>query len=190
MGIKVSYVSLNIKKSYISLYISIVLLDMTFYEGKTGKVVVVTRDRLAVWFILTFTFIAYYHLSRTFESRWWQGVIDTTLCDRVCQWLATGRWFSLGPPVSSTNIADRHDITEILLKVALNTINNKQTICEFDTPMWQGVRYTTICDNDRHWLAVIYHEHPLPHDFSIDSYIKTPMKMIFNSIKFYMFNFV
>ena len=27
----------------------------------------------------------------------------TTLCDKVCQWLATGRWFSAGPPVSSTN---------------------------------------------------------------------------------------
>ena len=30
--------------------------------------------------------------------------------------------FSLGTPVSSTNKTDRHDITEILLKVALNTI--------------------------------------------------------------------
>ena len=28
----------------------------------------------------------------------------------------------LGTPVSSTNKTDRHDITEILLKVALNTI--------------------------------------------------------------------
>jgi hypothetical protein len=38
------------------------------------------------------------------------------------------RWFSPGPPVSSTNKTDRHDITEILLKVALNTIKqtNKQ----------------------------------------------------------------
>jgi hypothetical protein len=35
------------------------------------------------------------------------------------------RWFSPGPPVASTNKTDRHDITEILLKVALNTI--KQT---------------------------------------------------------------
>jgi hypothetical protein len=35
----------------------------------------------------------------------------------------TGPWFSPGPPVSSTNKTDRHDITEILLKVALNTIN-------------------------------------------------------------------
>ena len=52
----------------------------------------------------------------------------TTLCDKVCQWLATGQWFSPGPPFSSTNKADHHDITEILLKVALNTIKqtNKQ----------------------------------------------------------------
>ena len=41
------------------------------------------------------------------------------------QWLETGRWFSLGPPISSTNKTDRHNITEILLKVALSLI--KQT---------------------------------------------------------------
>ena len=35
---------------------------------------------------------------------------------------ATGQWFSSGTPVS--NKTDRHDITEILLKVALNTINH------------------------------------------------------------------
>jgi hypothetical protein len=39
--------------------------------------------------------------------------------------LATGQWFSLDPPISSTNKTDCHDITEILLKVVLNTI--KQT---------------------------------------------------------------
>jgi hypothetical protein len=52
----------------------------------------------------------------------------TTLCDKVSQSLATGRWFSPGPPVSSTNKTDHHDITEILLKVVLNTIKqtNKQ----------------------------------------------------------------
>jgi hypothetical protein len=45
-----------------------------------------------------------------------------------CQWLAAGRWFSLGLLVSSTNKADRYDINEILLKDALNTIKiNKQT---------------------------------------------------------------
>ena len=46
----------------------------------------------------------------------------TTLCDKVCHWLATGWWFSAGTSVSSTNKTDHHDITEILLKVALNTI--------------------------------------------------------------------
>ena len=43
------------------------------------------------------------------------GVLDTTLCDKVCQWLATGWWFSLDTPVSSTNKMDGHVITEILL---------------------------------------------------------------------------
>jgi hypothetical protein len=33
-----------------------------------------------------------------------------------------GLFFSLGIPVSSINITDRHNITEILLKVALNTL--------------------------------------------------------------------
>ena len=50
------------------------------------------------------------------------SIFDTTLYDNVCQRLAEGRWFSMGTSVSSTNKADRHDITEILLKVALNTI--------------------------------------------------------------------
>ena len=48
----------------------------------------------------------------------------TTLCDKGCQWLAIGgQWFSLDPPVSSTQKTDRYDMTEIFLKVALNTIN-------------------------------------------------------------------
>jgi hypothetical protein len=42
-------------------------------------------------------------------------------CDNVCQWLATGRWFSPGTPVSSNNKTDRHDIAEILL-VSFNTL--------------------------------------------------------------------
>jgi hypothetical protein len=39
--------------------------------------------------------------------------------------LRQGQWFTPGTPVSSTNKTDHHDTTEILLKVALNTI--KQT---------------------------------------------------------------
>ena len=53
-----------------------------------------------------------------------RSVLDATLCDKVCQWIVAGLWFSLGTPVSSTNKAVRHDIhvTEILLKVVLLTI--------------------------------------------------------------------
>ena len=35
-----------------------------------------------------------------------------------------GLWYSLGIPVSSTDKTDHLNITEILLKVALNTINS------------------------------------------------------------------
>ena len=45
-----------------------------------------------------------------------RGVLDKTLCDKVCQLLVTGWWFSPGALVSSANKTDRYDITEILLK--------------------------------------------------------------------------
>ena len=47
-----------------------------------------------------------------------RGLLDTTFCDKVCQWLAAGRWFHPGTPVSSTNKTDRQDTIEILLKVS------------------------------------------------------------------------
>ena len=48
------------------------------------------------------------------------GVLDSTLSDTDCKWLAAaGWWFSPGTPVSPTNKTDRHDITAKLLKVAL-----------------------------------------------------------------------
>jgi hypothetical protein len=47
---------------------------------------------------------------------------NTILCDKVCQ------WFSPGTPVSSTNKTDCHYITEILLKLALNTINQTKAL--------------------------------------------------------------
>ena len=46
---------------------------------------------------------------------------------KVCQWFETDLWFSTGPLVSSINKTDRHNITEILLKVALSTIKPNQT---------------------------------------------------------------
>jgi len=51
-----------------------------------------------------------------------RGVLDTSLGDKVCQQLATGRWFSQGIPASSTKKTNLHDIIEILLK-PLNIYN-------------------------------------------------------------------
>ena len=51
--------------------------------------------------------------------RW--GVLDTTLCDKVSQWQVSDfLWVLWFPP---TNKTDCLNITGILLKVALNTIN-------------------------------------------------------------------
>jgi len=48
---------------------------------------------------------------------------------RVYQLLAHGRWFSPGTPASSITKTGRHDIADILLKVALNTnIKNQNQI--------------------------------------------------------------
>ena len=93
-----------------------------------------SRDHMRVGFTITITYAssAYHHWCCDFRAR------CTTLCGKVGQWLATGRWFSPGTPVSSTNKTDGRDITEILLKVALSTMRpSKQTY-------WTSCNKTTI----------------------------------------------
>jgi hypothetical protein len=83
---------------------------------------------------------------------------STTLCDQVCQWLATGRWFS---PVSSTNNTDRHDITEILLKTPPLTQSNKPSFYySYLTPIRSGVfdasyMYSTVVDGSDHNFCLV-----------------------------------
>jgi hypothetical protein len=52
----------------------------------------------------------------------------TAASEKAYQLLAHDRWFSLGTPASSITRTCRHDIAEILLKVALNTINQIKSI--------------------------------------------------------------
>ena len=73
-----------------------------------------------IYNIYCLKFLYYFFFSCEIES--W-GVLDITLGKKVCQWHTVDRWFSIGTPVSFTIKSDRHDITEILLKVVLNTIN-------------------------------------------------------------------
>ena len=90
-------------------------------------------------FSALYTYCYVFSTLSQFEPRSWRGVLDTTLCDIVCQWLVTGQWFSPGTPVSSTNKTDCHDIAEILLKVALNTIN--QPTLSLTQTLWHSRLY-------------------------------------------------
>jgi hypothetical protein len=94
-------------------------ISLSKREGRRG------RDRKVVGFSTTCAISVHHIYGCGFEPRSWRGVLDTALCDKVCQWLATGWWFSPGTPVSSTNKTDLHDIIEILLKVAFSTINQQ-----------------------------------------------------------------
>ena len=49
-----------------------------------------------------------------------------------------GLWFSPGTPASSTTKTGRHDIAEILLKVALNTINQIKSNHVFQFTFFQN----------------------------------------------------
>ena len=79
----------------------------------------VGRDRIVVEFTTTYVSAVYHHSCCEFES-----CSDEVynIMGSICQWLSAGMLFSSGTPVFSTNEIDRHDITEILLKVALSTI--------------------------------------------------------------------
>ena len=55
------------------------------------------------------------------------AIPDTKLCDKVCQTRDKSVVFP-DTPVSSTNKTERHYITEILLKVVLNTINQTKRL--------------------------------------------------------------
>jgi hypothetical protein len=89
-------------------------ISYNWLPGRSGL------DRMIVAFTTTCTINAYHHWSCVLQSRARPGIIDTTLCYKVCQRLAAGLWFSPGTQFSSTNKADRHDIAELLLKVALH----------------------------------------------------------------------
>jgi hypothetical protein len=90
------------------------------------------RDRMIVGF--TTTYISNQFLS---QLMLWVRISTrtrcTTLCDKVCQWLATGRWFSPVPPVSFTNTTDRHDITESGVKHHQTNKHNNIGTCDLYT---------------------------------------------------------
>ena len=84
--------------------------------------------------------------------------------DKVYQLLAHGRWFSPGTPASSTTKTDRHDIAEILLKMALNTKIN-QSIVNFSSNLWDAYlliseHFVLIYINVYNYICIFFLETP------------------------------
>ena len=78
---------------------------------------------MVVGFITTYAISTYQHKRCEFESHSGEVYsIQHYVIKFVSDLRHAGRWISPGTPVSSTNKTDRHDIIEIFLNVALNTI--------------------------------------------------------------------
>ena len=105
-------------------------------------------DRMVVEFTTTYALSAYHLLSCEVESSSWRGVLNTTLCDKVFQWLSVALW----TPVSSTNKIDHHDITEILLKVSLNTISLTLVVITFSFYFYRCPIYCMLVTGE-HFIA-------------------------------------
>ena len=80
-----------------------------------------------------------------------RGVFDATLCDKACQWLATGRWFSPDIPVASTNTTDRHEIAELILNVVLSTITQLQPTYPENTNGASCLKFVITCIKISHF---------------------------------------
>ena len=116
------------------------LYFLHLYWGRRGC------DRMVVGFTTTYAISAYHHWCE-FEFRSGRDVQHYVI--KVCQWLVTDQWFSAGPPVSSTNKTDRHDITEILLKVAFNTIKPNQSQPSFGHCLVSSNFSFKVCSGER-----------------------------------------
>jgi len=123
-------------------------------------------DRMIGGFTTSCTISAYHYWRCELEPRSLRGVLDTTLCDKVCQW-----------PIKTYH----HDITEILLKVALNTINQtsqQPIIANITIRSWCKLSFVSF-DSSRTSSGV-----PLrwvvPHSGETRSYSSTPVLWIFN----------
>jgi hypothetical protein len=63
-----------------------------------------------------------------------QGVFETTLSDKVCQWLVTGWWFSLCTPVSrpfnflTSLVVKRNVLTTVLIFIIKSNNSNNNFI--------------------------------------------------------------
>jgi hypothetical protein len=106
------------------------------------KYFVISWNEIVLWYFYSKMF-----LKLVIDSTITKSCISFTIftrlvaaSDKVYQLLAHGRWFSMSTPTSSTTKTGRHDIAEILFKVALNTIDQSidQKCCNY---VWLKIRW-------------------------------------------------
>jgi hypothetical protein len=92
-------------------------------------------------------------------TRSWKGVLNTTLCDQVCQWLSEGQGFSPDTPFSTTNK------TIILLKVTLNKA--KTCLTEMHIPVNNGLEKPLSTDVQTSTVIWLHDTKLLPNNLLI-----------------------
>ena len=98
------------------------------------------RDRMVVGFTTTYAISAYHHWCE-FESRSGRGVQHYVI--KFVSELRQVGGFLRVLRFSSTNKTDRHDITEILLKMAWNTIKPKPIKLSYHCKIDKQIRINT-----------------------------------------------
>ena len=110
-----------VNSSLHNLQVNIIFMNMSFNREIIMHNTISHRGAVVVVIVWIFT-ITCAISALWVRTQFRRSVLDTTFYDKVWQWLATGQSFLPGTPVSPTNNTERHDIIEILLKVALNTL--------------------------------------------------------------------
>ena len=93
-----------------------------------------------------------------------QGVLDTTLCDKVCQWLATSRWFSSGTLVFlQQNWPPRYNWNIVEIDVKHHKTKSNQSIIYLNSDINWLYRCTlyvnlhTIQSHSGHYIQIEHH---------------------------------
>jgi len=83
------------------------------------------RDHMVVGFTTTYAISVYHHLSCELESRWWRGVLDTTLCDKVsCGRSVVFSWYSWWrKPECPEKITDLPQVIDKLYPIMLYRVH-------------------------------------------------------------------
>ena len=103
------------------------------------------------WITTTCAVSPYHHQSCEFEPCSWWGVLDATLCDKVCQWLATGQWFFSGYLRNNSTVFEELEVSIVDLMVtnavllATRSGASKTDICDRQIHNWhlQLFKYST-----------------------------------------------